>query len=120
MFSRLHLNQHSRQLINNIWVNAKNHPMYVGYSVTKDEASYADAGAIAIILRSPRGSVNMFLFYPACDASGKIGSCAIYGANLTGHKQAIERSMTLFGLPVDSVEWDEGLERFIDVTLSEY
>lgn len=120
MFNRLYLNQHSRQLINNIWVNAKSHPMYAGYNVTKDEASYFDAGAIAIILQSPRGSSNMFLFYPACDASGKIGSCAIYGANLAGHKQAIERSMSLFGLPVDSVEWDEGIERFLDVTIEDY
>lgn len=120
MFQRLHLNQHSRQLINNIWVNAKNHPMYAGYNVTKDEASYFDAGAIAIILQSPRGNSNMFLFYPAYDGSGKIGSCAIYGANLEGHKQAIERSMTLFGLPVDLVEWDEGIERFLDVTLEDY
>lgn len=120
MFSRLYLNQHSRQLINNILMNAKNHPMYVGYDITKDEASYSDAGAIAIILQSPSGSMNMFLFYPAYDASGKIGSCAIYGANLAGHKQAIESSMMLFGLPVDSVEWDEGMERFLDVTLDDY
>lgn len=54
MFHRLHLNQQSRQLINNIWVNAKNHPMYAGYIVTKDEASYFDAGAIAIKIESPR------------------------------------------------------------------
>lgn len=120
MFSRLHFNQQSRQLINNIWTNAKSHPMYAGYNVSKDEVSYSDAGAIAIILQSPRGNSNMFLFYPACNASGKIGSCAIYGTNLTGHKQAIERSMTLFGLPVDSVDWDEGLERFLDVSIKNY
>lgn len=120
MFSQPYFNQHSRQLINNIWVNAKSHPMYAVYSVEKDEVSYADAGAIAIILRSPSGRANMFLFYPACDASGKIGSCAIYGVNLIGHKQAIERTMTLFGLTVDSVDWDEGIERFLDVTLAGY
>ncbi|MDE7025813.1 MAG: hypothetical protein K2O88_08045 [Paramuribaculum sp.] len=120
MFSRLHLNLQSRQLINNIWMNAKNHPMYADYNVIKDEASYADAGAIAIRLDSPRGAMNMFLFYPAYDGSGKIGSCAIYGGQLEGHKNAIERSMKLFGLPVESVEWDEGYERFLDVTLKEY
>jgi len=120
MFYRLHFNQHSRQLINNIWINAKAHPMYAGYNITKDEASYFDAGAVAIKLESPKGSMNMFLFYPAYDGSGKIGSCAIYGTNLAGHKQAIERSMTLFGLPVESIEWDEGIERFLDVTLEDY
>lgn len=120
MFNRLHLNQHSRQLINNIWVNAKGHPMYAGYNVVKDEASYFDAGAIAIKLESPKGLMNMFLFYPACDGSGKIGSCAIYGFQLEGHKQAIERSMKLFGLPVETVEWDEGYEKFLDVTLEDY
>lgn len=120
MFSRLYLNQNSRQLINNIWMNTKRHPMYADYNVSKDETSYFDAGAIAIILQSPRGSSNMFLFYPACDASGKIGSCAIYGYNLAGHKQAIERSLTLFGLQVKSVDWNEGVECFLDVTLKDY
>lgn len=120
MFNRLYFNQRSRQLINNIWMNAKSHPMYADYSVIKDEVSYFDAGAISIIIQSPRGTANMFLFYPAYDGSGKIGSCAIYGANLIGHEKAIERSMTLFGLPVDSIDWDEGLERFLDVTLKDY
>lgn len=120
MFSKLHLNQQSRQLINNIWMNAKSHPMYAGYNIVKDEISYSDAGAIAIRVDSPRGVMNMFLFYPAYDNSGKIGSCAIYGYQLEGHKRAIENSMKLFGLPVESVEWDEGYERFLDVTLEEY
>jgi len=120
MFNRIHLNQQSRQLINNIWMNAQSHPMYAGYNVIKDEVSYFDAGAIAIKLESPRGFMNMFLFYPACDGSGKIGSCAIYGFQLSGHKAAIERTMTLFGLPVDSVEWDEGFGRFLVVTLEDY
>lgn len=120
MFSRLTLNNHSRNLINNIWMNAKSHPMYKGYAVRKDEVTYSNGGAIAIILQSPNGSMNMFLFYPAYDGSGKIGSCAIYGFSLSGHKQAIERSMSLFGLPVESVDWDEGMERFLDVTLKDY
>ena len=114
------LNQHSRELINNIWVNARNHPKYANYEVIKDEASYFSAGAIAIKIISPNGSMNMFLFYPAYNGSGKIGSCAIYGNQLNGHKIAIERSMNLFGLPVESVEWDQGYEKFLDVTLADY
>lgn len=120
MYSNLHLNQNSLKLINNIWMNAKNHPMYQGYEIIKDVTSYSDAGAVAIKLLSPKGASNMFLFYPSLNGSGKIGSCSIYGFQLSGHKNAIERSMTLFGLPVQSVDWDEGIERFLDVTLEDY
>lgn len=121
MFPRLSLDYDSRQLINNILAQVKNHPMYVGYHVEKDEVSYMDAGAIGIIIQSPNLRVNnLFLFYPTSDASGKIGSCAIYGTNLDGHKIDIERSMSLFGLPVHSVEWDAGIECFLDVTLEDY
>ena len=120
MYSNLYLNQHSHQLINNIWINAKRHPRYKSYDVVKDEVSYLDAGAIAIKLISPTGPANMFLFYPAIDGSGRIGSCAIYGVQLSGHKKAIECSMTFFGLPVKSVDWDEGIERFLDVVLEDY
>ena len=120
MFHRFFLNQHSRNLIDNIYVNTINHPSYSNYKIYKDEATYAPAGAIALILTSPKGSQNMFLFYPALDGSGRIGSCAIYGALLNGHKTAIERSMRLFGLEVESIKWDEGIERFLDVTLCEY
>ncbi len=120
MYPNLYLNQHSLQLIDNIRMNAKEHPSYQGYQIIKDALSYSDAGAVAIKLISPKGPANMFLFYPSLDGSGKIGSCAIYGFQLTGHKNAIERTMTLFGLPVQSVHWDEGIERFLDVTLEDY
>lgn len=113
-------NQQSRQLINNIWINAKNHPMFANYNVSKDEDSYSSAGAIAIKVDSPEGSVNMFLFFPAYDYSGQIGSCAIYGHYLEGHKTAIERSMQFFGLPVESVVWDVGHEKFLDVVIGKY
>lgn len=120
MVSYLSLNERSRQLIKNIWVNANNHPMYAGYLVEKDEASYFTAGAIAIKVSKGGKPMNMFLFYPACDNSGKIGSVAIYGCQLEGHKKAIERSMLMFGLPVESVEMDSGIEDFVDVTLRDY
>lgn len=35
-------------------------------------------------------------------------------------KSAIERSMNLFGLPVESINWDAGYEKFLDVTLADY
>lgn len=94
--------------------------IYDGYNNAIDRASYFNAGAIAIKLVSPKGESNMFLFYPAVDGSGGIGSCAIYGSQLSVHKASIERSLSLFGLHVESVEWDEGVERFLDVTLQDY
>ena len=120
MLHHLYLNQQSCELINNIWHNAKLHPSYANYNVIKDAASYSRNGAIAIKIESPSKARNMFLFCPAADGSGKIGSVAIYGVQLEGHKRAIERSMTIFGLPVESVEWDNGFERFLDVTLKDY
>lgn len=119
-FSHPRFNQRSRQLIDNIWLNAKAQPMYASHQIIKDETSYADGGAIAIMVGKNGQLLNMFLFYPAYDGSGKIGSCAIYGNFLEGHKQAIERSMQLFNLPVESVEWDQGMETFLDVTLKDY
>ena len=121
MLSHQTLNSQSFQLIQNIWVNAKNHPMYSSYIVEKDILTYADAGAVAILLgNSRRTSQNTFLFYPASDGSGQIGSVAVYGTTLEGHKNAIEKSMLIFGLPVESVEWDHGKETFLDVTLKKY
>lgn len=120
LYNQMTLNSQSRQLIQNIYLNAKLHPMYTGYEIIKDENTYADGGAIAVMVGKSNHLINMFLFYPACDNSGKIGSVAIYGSSLPGHKQAIERSMQLFGLPVESVDWDEGIEVFLDVTLEDY
>ncbi len=120
MFYSCHLNQRSRELIQNIWINAKNHPMYASYDICLDEASYFNAGAIALNIVRNGNLYNMFLFYPNANNDGSIGSVAIYGGSLIGHKQAIERSMQLFGLPVESVKWDEGYEKFLDVTLKPY
>lgn len=114
------LNAQSFQRIQNIWMNAKNHPLFSSYDVREDLLTYADAGAVAIILDDKREQRNMFLFYPATDDSGRIGSVAIYGTTLFGHKQAIERSKLVFGLPVDSVSLEHGEETFLDVTLKEY
>lgn len=81
--------------------------MYSSYIVEKDTLTYADAGAVAILLGNSRRTLqNIFLFYPAPDGSGLIGSVAIYGTILEGHKKAIEKSMLIFGLPVESIEWD--------------
>ena len=112
------LNDQSRRLINNIYVNLSHPPTYASFCIEKDEASYAFQGGIAIKVSRNGRLVNMFLFFGS--PSGKIGSCAIYGSSLSGHKAAIERNMNFFGLPVLSVSFDEGFERFLDVILEDY
>lgn len=118
MYRLCRFNAQSRTLINNVWLNTKNHPMYASYSIEKDEISYDNA--IAIIVSKNDTVINMFLFCPSEINNGKIGSVAIYGQQLEGHKQAIERSMLLFGLPVEEIVYDEGKELFLDVRLSDY
>lgn len=114
------LNSQSRALVNNIYINAKRHPWYASYDIVEDDMSYSNGGAVAIKVSRESRIVNMFLFFPSEDNSGRIGSVAIYGNQLSGHKQAIEHSMQLFGLPVDSVDWNQGYERYLDVTLKAY
>ena len=116
MFHHLSFSKRSREIINGIWENAKRQPMAAKYNVIMDESSYFSAGAIAIRFESSHGLSNMFLFFPSPE--GEICSCAIYGlqSQLINYKNVIERSMSLFGLPVESVEWDEGYEKFLDVT----
>lgn len=117
MFFPPSFNSNSEQLIENIYRNARNHTMYVSYQIELDRASYFDAPSNGVKIAMNGSFVNMFLFYPAPDNSGKFGSVAIYGASLNDHKAAVERSMNLFGLLVESVSWDEGYEKFLDVVL---
>lgn len=119
-FWRPQFDQRSKWLINTILKNFQCNPMYVAYRIEKNEILYSDAGAIAIILFKNEVIVNMFLFYPSPSYNGKIDSIAIYGSQLEGHKRIIESSMKIFDLPVERVEWDEGIEKFVDVTLQDY
>ena len=115
----LNLNSRSRELINRIWFGLKHHPMYSSHEIIKDEVSYSDAGAIAIKVKLNCSPVLMFLFYPSY-GNGNIDSVAIYGNGLDAQKRAIESSMQIFGLPVKSIKWDRGIERFLDVALDSY
>ena len=99
----MNLNQQSRQIIRIICQNARTHPIFSSYQVVRDDTTYADGSATAIWIGKDDTIVNMFLFFPSCDNSGRIGSVAIYGHFLSGHKTSIENSMLLFGLPVESV-----------------
>lgn len=112
------LNQESLRRINNIVTGFKNHPMYASYSIS----SYcydARAGVHAIEVGKNGLTINLWLFYPG--SNGEINSIAVFGASLQGHLNAIRSSMTVFGMPVASVDLDcSGRSDFIDIYLKEY
>lgn len=115
MFTTFQLNQESLQLIENIYNNFKTHPTYSQYSIEKGYYDYT-SGSIYITIHLHGNPVNRFSFYGG--KRGKIGSIAIYGANLDSHLRSIHSSMTIFGLDVDDVEYDnQGLSPYVDVTL---
>lgn len=107
-------NDDSQRKIDNIAEALKSNPAYNSYSI-KSYCYDFMAGVHAIEIAKNGDIINLFLFYPWF--KGEIESIAIYGYNLTGHYNAIKSSMTIFGLPVDSVDLESGLERFIDVHL---
>ena len=109
------LNTDSLQLIENIANGFRNYPAYAAYSI-RSYAYGIRTGAHALEITRNSQLVNLLLFMPGID--GKIESVAVYGSNLRGHLNAIKSSMTIFGLPVESVEMDGGIEPFIDVHLS--
>ena len=106
-------NEDSLQKINNIIAGIK--ALYSTYDIKSYRYDFK-TNAHAIELRKNGLPINLFLFYPW--TNGEIESIAIYGQNLVGHLNAIKSSMTIFGLPVESVEMDGGIEPFIDVHLA--
>lgn len=77
-------------------------------------------GVHGIMIKKNGTPCNLFLFYPMPGGCGEIQSIAIYGDGLREHYKAIESSMSIFGLPVESIQNDYGLEPFIDVYLKKY
>lgn len=115
MFATFQLNQESLQLIENIYNNFKTHPVYSQYNIEKSDYDYT-SGSIYITIQLYGNPVNRFSFYGG--KRGKIGSIAIYGANLDEHLRNIRSSMKIFGLDVNEVEYDnQGLSPYVDVTL---
>lgn len=113
-----YLNQESLHRINNIVTGFKKHPNYAAYSIR----SYCyDARACVHAIEVGKGTqlINLWLFYPSCN--GEINSIAVYGSYLQGHLNAIRSSMTVFGMPVESVYMDcSGMSDFVDIYLKEY
>lgn len=112
------LNQESLQRINNIVTGFKSHPMYASYSI-RSYCYDVRAGVYAIEVGKKGQLLNLWLFYPG--SNGEINSIAVYGSCLQGHLNAIRNSMTVFGMPVESVDMDySGMSDFVDIYLEKY
>ncbi len=116
MFGFGNLNQDSLARIQNIVNGFRNYPAYSTYQI-KSYLYDMHAGCHAIEISRNGQVINLFLFYPQYGGSGKIGSIALYGANLQGHYNAMRSSMTAFGMPISDIQFDSGIETFLDITL---
>ena len=111
-----HLNQDSLQRIQNIAAGFKNFPAYAAYQITSYVYDFR-AGVHALEITRDGKMINLFLFYPDTSGNGKIGSIALYGANLQGHYNAMSSSMMAFGMPISDISFDSGMETFLDIHL---
>ncbi|MBQ9575467.1 MAG: hypothetical protein IJV11_01170 [Muribaculaceae bacterium] len=111
-----YLNTDSFHIIKNIENGFNNNPLYLKYDVQVWKYDpCADIYALEVSLHG--NSVNLFLFYPSVDGSGKIGSIALYGSNLQGHYNAMRSSMMAFGLPISSISFESGQSVYLDIYL---
>lgn len=86
------LNQDSLQRIQNIADGFKAYPAYSSYQL--NQYVYDPVRGIHAIEISHNGRfINLFLFFPDYNHTGKIGSIALYGSNLQGHYNAMKSSM---------------------------
>lgn len=110
------LNQDSMQRIQNIVNGFRTYPAYAAYDIRSYCYDFK-AGVHALEVTRSGQMVNLFLFYPATNRSGKIGSIAVYGSNLQGHYNAMRSSMMAFGMPITDISIESGNETFIDIYL---
>lgn len=109
-----HLNQDSLMRIQNIVNGFRNHPTYSTYQI-KSYLYDMRAGCHAIEITSNGRLVNLYLFYPDGDGSGKIGSIALYGIHLQAHYETMRSSMKIFGMSITDISFDSGIETFLDI-----
>lgn len=106
----------SQQRIQNIANGFRAIPAYSSYQLRT--YVYDPLGGVYAIEISRYGNiVNLFLFFPDNTHTGKIGSIALYGANLQGHYNAMKSSMMCFGMPISDISFESGMENYLDITL---
>lgn len=111
------LNDNSMKMILNIVNGFRSYPAYRAYEISSYCYDWR-LGVQALSITKNGSPVNLWLFYPGIN--GEIESIATYGTNLNGHLNAIRNSMTVFGLPVESISKDCGMEDFLDITIAPY
>ncbi|MDY4758227.1 MAG: hypothetical protein SO287_11710 [Parabacteroides sp.] len=114
-----YLNENSKKLIENIFMNFKKHPVYSSYKVSKEEYCLSKTGAIDLYIEKDGKFINRFCFH-GNETTGNIDYILIYGIQLNGHIKAIRSSMRIFDLPVEdiTVGRDQLGETFVCVDLS--
>lgn len=108
------LNADSQQRIRNIENGFRNYPVYASYSI-RNYCYDMQVGVQALEISKNGQSINLFLFYPS--PNGKIGSIALYGANLQGHYNAMKSSMMAFGMPISEINIEFGVSEYLDIYL---
>lgn len=108
------LNQDSMSRIKNIETILRDYPPFSSYQI-KSYLYDMRAGCHAIEITSNGRLVNLYLFYPDGDGSGKIGSIALYGIHLQAHYETMRSSMKIFGMSITDISFDSGIETFLDI-----
>lgn len=108
------LNQDSMSRIKNIETTLRDYPPFSSYQI-KSYLYDMRAGCHAIEITSNGRLVNLYLFYPDGDRSGKIGSIALYGIHLQAHYETMRSSMKIFGMSITDISFDSGIETFLDI-----
>ena len=116
IFGLGHLNHDSMERIQNIEAGFRNYPPFFSYQI-KSYLYDTSAGCHAIEITSNGRLINLYLFYPDINGSGKIGSVALYGIHLQSHYNTMCSSMKIFGMPISEISFDSGIETFLDITL---
>lgn len=108
------LNKKSCEIIQRIVQGFKSYPAYREYDI-KSYNYDLKMGVHALEITKNGNRINLWLFFPGIN--GEISSIALYGNHLQGHLNAIRSSMTVFGLPVESIEMESD---FVDILLNKY
>lgn len=109
-------NEESLYIIRDVELNICNLPIY-NYCQVQSYIHDSSKSSQAIEIRKNGVLVNMYLFYPATDGSGKIDSIAIYGSYLQEFYNMIRSDGMIFGMNVKTIylDIDSALENFLAI-----